>query len=143
LFRVPWIYVFAAALLLRTLDAQVPTGVFNAVDLLASSAIPLQLLLLGIQLSRIPVRRLAGEAVCLAGWKLVIPPLLAWGLTALLGVSGLLRSVLILEASMPTAITAMILSMHYRREPDLVATVVFLTTAFSLGTLTVLLTVLT
>jgi predicted permease len=37
----------------------------------------------------------------------------------------------------------MILSMHYRREPDLVATVVFLTTAFSLGTLTVLLTVLT
>ncbi|MFC2081886.1 AEC family transporter [Candidatus Bipolaricaulota bacterium] len=141
--RVPWLYVFAVALLLRAFEWRLPEGAFKAVDLLASAAIPLQLLLLGVQLARIPVRRIASEAVWLAGWKLLIPPLLAWGLTSALGVDGLLRSVLIVEASMPAAINAMILSMHYKREPELVATVVLVTTALSLVTLTILLSILT
>jgi len=141
--RVPWLYMFAIALLLRAFEWQLPEGLFKAVDILASAAIPMQLLLLGMQLARIPVRRIASEAVWLAGWKLLIPPLLAWGLTTALGVDGLLRAVLIVEASMPTAINAMILSMHYRREPELVASVVFVTTTLSLVTLTVLLSILT
>jgi len=141
--RVPWVYVFAVALLLRVMAWELPGGVFKAIDLLASAAIPLQLLLLGLQLARIPVRKIASEALWLSSWKLLIPPLLAWGLTAALGVDGLLRSVLIVEASMPTAINAMILSMHYRREPELVASVVLITTTLSLLSLTVILSILT
>ena len=141
--RVPWVYVFATALVLRVMAWDLPDGVFKAIDLLASAAIPLQLLLLGLQLARIPVRKIASEALWLSGWKLLIPPLLAWGLTAALGVDGLLRSVLIVEASMPTAINAMILSMHYRREPELVASVVLITTTLSLLSLTVILSILT
>ncbi|MBU0595672.1 AEC family transporter, partial [Candidatus Bipolaricaulota bacterium] len=98
---------------------------------------------LGIQLARIPARRIANEAVWLASWKLLSPPFLAWGLTSALGAGGVLRAVLIVEASMPAAINAMILSMHYRREPELAATVVLLTTTLSLATLTLLLSILT
>jgi len=140
--RVPWLYVFAVALVLRRVDWELPGGLFKAIDLLASAAIPMQLILLGLQLSRIPVRRFAKEVIWVSSWKLLLPPLLAWGLTWALGVQGLLRAVLIVEASMPTAINAMILSMHYRREPELVASVVLVTTTLSLVTVSVLLSLL-
>lgn len=58
------------------------------------------------------------------------------------GAEGLLRSVLVVEASMPSAINALILSMHFKRRPGLSATVVFLTTLLSLGTLTLTLSIL-
>ncbi len=140
--RVPWLYAFLLALFVRAIGWDLPTGVYRGIDLLAAAAIPVQLVVLGIQLARVPLRGIAEEAVWLTGLKLVVPPLLAWGLTALLGADGLLRSVLIVEASMPSAINALILSTHFNRRPELAATVVFLTTAFSLGTLTLILSVL-
>jgi len=140
--RVPWLYAFLAAVLFYSTGWRLPEGVYRGIDLLASAAIPVQLILLGVQLARVSVLRIAREAVWLTGLKLVLPPLLAWGLTALLGVDGLMRSVLIVESSMPSAINAMILSMHFDRRPGLAATVVFLTTVLSVGTVTVILSIL-
>ena len=140
--RVPWLYAFLLAFLFRMTGGELPVGVYRGIDLLASAAIPAALILLGIQLARVPLRGVAREAVWLTGLKLALPPFLAWGLTALLGVQGLLRSVLIVEASMPSAINALILSMHFNRRPELAATVVFLTTVLSLGTLTLILSIL-
>jgi predicted permease len=140
--RVPWLYAFLVALLFRTTGWVLPIGVHRGIDLLASAAIPVQLVLLGIQLARVPLRRIAREAVWLTGLKLALPPLLAWSFTAVLGVEGLLRSVLIVEASMPSAINALILSMHFKRRPELAGAVVFLTTVLSLGTLTLILSIL-
>jgi predicted permease len=140
--RVPWLYAFLLALLFRTTGWVLPVGVYRGIDLLASAAIPVQLILLGVQLARVPLRGVAREAVWLTALKLALPPFLAWGLTTMLGVEGLLRSVLIVEASMPSAINALILSMHFKRRPELAATVVFLTTLLSLGSLTLILSIL-
>mgnify|MGYP001105995020 CR=1 FL=1 len=140
--RVPWLYAFVLSLVVYVAGWQVPTGIYRAIDLLASAAIPAQLILLGIQLARVPLHAIAGEAIVLTALKLTLPPLLAWGLTVLLGVGGLTQAVLILEASMPSAINAMILSMHFGRRPELAATVVFLTTVLSVGSITLLLSVL-
>jgi len=73
---------------------------------------------------------------------LLIPPILAWGVTAALGLEGLLRVVLIVEASTPTAVNALILSLQYDRRPDLTASVVLLTTVGNLATMSVLLMLL-
>ena len=140
--RVPWLHAFLLALLVRAIDLRLPTGVYRGIDLLPSAAIPVQVIVRGVQLARVPLRRVAVEAVWLSGLKLVVPPLLAQGLTALLGVHGLLRSVLMVEASMPSAVSALILATHSDRRPELAATVVFLTTVLSLGILTVILPVL-
>ncbi len=140
--RVPWLYAFLLALLFRATGSVLPVGVYRGIDLLAAAAIPVQLILLGVQLARVPLRGVAREAAWLTALKLALPPLLAWGLTTMLGVEGLLRSVLIVEASMPSAINALILSMHFKRRPELAATVVFLTTVLSLGTLTLILSIL-
>lgn len=71
--------------------------------------------------------------------KLTIPPLLGWGLTRLLGVEGLLRSVLIAEAGMLSAVNALILATKYRSNAEVTATTVFVSTIFSLGTIALLL----
>lgn len=140
--RVPWLYAFLIALLFRATGWVLPVGVYRGIDLLASAAIPVQLIILGIQLARVPLHRIARDAIWLTVLKLAVPPFLAWGFTAMLGVDGLLRSVLIVEASMPSAINSLILSMHFNRRPELTATVVFLTTVLSLGTLTLILSIL-
>lgn len=76
------------------------------------------------------------------GSQAYAPTALRVGLTAMLGIGGLLRSVLIVEVSMPNAIDALILSMHFNWRPELTATVVFLTTLLSLGALTLIPSVL-
>ena len=140
--RVPWLYAILLSVLFRAMRWDLPLGIFRGIDLLADAAIPVQLVILGIQLARVPRRGIVQEALWLTGLKLAVPPLLGWGLASLLGAEGLLRSVLIVEASMPSAINALILSMHFHRKPELAATVVFLTTILSLGTVTVVLSLL-
>jgi len=64
---------------------------------------------------------------------------LAWGITAMLGIEGLLRAVLILQASTPTAVNALILSLQYERRSELTASVVLITTVGALGVTSLLL----
>ncbi len=137
--KTPYLYAFLLAVLLRMTHADLPTSIDRAVDLMATAAIPGQLLLLGIQLSRVRLHHFGGDSLLLSAIKLTIPPLLGWGLTALLGVDGLLRAVLIVEAGMPSAVNALILATNYRRNTELAATTVFVSTLLSLGTVTWLL----
>lgn len=107
--------------------------------LLAGAAIPGQLLMLRIQLSCVRLHEFGENSTLLYALKLTIPPLLGWELTRLLGVEGLLRSVLIAEAGMLSAVNALILATKYRRNTELAATTVFVSTIFSLGTIALLL----
>jgi predicted permease len=140
--KVPWFYAFALALIVRAFSIGLPLTVSRPIELLAQAAIPLQLLLLGMALSRFRVEGLLRQAALLTAAKLLIPPVLAWGVTAALGIEGLLRAVLIVQASTPTAVNALILSLQYNRRPDLVASVTLLTTLGNLATMSVLLSLL-
>lgn len=140
--KVPWFYAFALALAARAFSISLPLTVSRPIELLAQAAIPLQLLLLGMALANVRVEGLLRQAALLTTAKLLIPPVLAWGVTAALGIEGLLRAVLIVQASTPTAVNALILSLQYNRRPDLVSSVVLLTTVGNLATMSVLLTLL-
>jgi len=137
--KTPYLYAFLLAMLLRTMSVDLPLSIFRAVDLLATAAIPGQLLMLGIQLSRVRLHHFGADSMLLSVMKLTIPPLLGWGLTLLLGIDGLLQSILIVEAGMPSAVNALILATNYRRNTELAATTVFVSTVLSLGTITLLL----
>lgn len=140
--KVPWLYAFLLALVVRAFSISLPLAISRPIELLAQAAIPLQLVLLGMVLSGVRVRGLLHQAALLTAAKLLIPPIVAWGVTAALGIEGLLRAVLIVEASTPTAVNALILSLQYDRRPDLTASVVLLTTMGNLATMSVLLTLL-
>jgi len=136
---VPYLYAFLLAVLLRATALELPLSVFRAADLLASAAIPGQLLMLGIQLSRVRFHHFGVDSIILSVIKLMIPPILGWAATSILGITGLLQAVLIAEASMPSAVNALILATHYKRNVELAATTVFVSTLLSLVTITLLL----
>ena len=140
--KVPWFYAFALALVVRAFSVSLPLAVSRPIELLAQAAIPLQLLLLGMALAKVRVEGLLRRAALLTAAKLLIPPVLAWGVTAALGIEGLLRTVLIVQASTPTAVNALVLSLQYNRRPDLVSSVVLLTTVGNLATMSALLNLL-
>jgi predicted permease len=140
---VPWFYAIIVALVLRRTGTILPDSAIKPIEMLAQATIPVMLLLLGVQLAQVKITSVLPRATVVAGLKLLIPPLLSWGLTAALGIHGLLRSVLIIEGSTPTAVNALLLSLKYDRRPDLTASILLLTTVGNLVTMTVLLTLLT
>lgn len=137
--RVPMIYAATAGLLLNRLGGELPQPLFRAVDLMADAAIPGMLVLLGIQLHAAPLGQGQGIILRSAVIRLLVAPLLAWLLTMLLGVDGVERNVIILQAAMPTAVMSAVLATEYDAAPKLVATVIFVTTVASMVTLSVVL----
>lgn len=134
LLTVPWLYAVVGALLVRRFW-ELPAWISRATELLSKGAIPVLLLLLGLELARIQPRRIAGAAVWLATLRLGLASLLSWGLASLFGATGVVRGSLILEGSVPTAVNSFLLALQFRRRPELAAGALLLSTALSVGTL--------
>jgi len=139
LLRFPYVYAIGLALLLRGLGVSVPAAIERPLALVGQMWIPLMLILLGVELSNIRVAHVWRPAVWLTSVKLIVPPLAAFGLTALLGIDGSVRAILVLQASTPTAVNGLLVARQFDARPDLVATTLLLTTVGSLVTMSVLL----
>ncbi|MGB9723430.1 MAG: AEC family transporter [Chloroflexia bacterium] len=154
--RIPMFYAVALAVLLRLagvsfsgtfalwgLEIPLLPSLYQAVKLLSQAAIPVFMLVLGMQLGvedADPLPRRLYLPLFLAGLtRLVLSPLLAWGLALLLGLSGIAAQAAILEAAMPSAVITVILATEFDTQPRLVSQVVVWTTLFSMVTLTLLL----
>jgi len=136
-FKVPMVYAVLLAILVNLANLDV-TGspVFKAVEIMGQAAVPLMLLLLGMQLADTRLTqglKLAGLATFI---KLVAAPIAAWPLANLLNLTGPVLQACVLEASMPTAVTATLLAIEFDAKPELVTSVVFLSTLASPLTLT-------
>lgn len=142
LLRLPVTYAIAAGLLLNLLGIAPPPPIAKATQLLANGAVAIMLLLVGVQLTEV---HLAGEwrGIAFATViRLLVAPVLAWGTAPLLGLDGVARQTSILQASLPTAVTAAIWASEFAVAPALVSSVVVVTTLLSPLTITVLLVLL-
>jgi malate permease and related proteins len=138
LLRVPAVYAVAAAVIVLATGAVVPLAVMRPIRLLSDAAIPVMLLVLGMQLERatMPKHPVAvGAAVVLS---LVVAPIIAFGLTALLGLHGAARQAAIIEASMPAAVITTVLALEFDLDAGFATNVVFFTTLLSPLTLVLL-----
>lgn len=117
-----------------------PIGAERAVGLLADAAVPLVLLSLGIQMSRLRAVRPRGIDAAAVALKLVVAPGLGFVVGRAVGLEGLDLAVLTLLAGMPTAINLAMLAVEFRGDADLVGRAVVLGTAASLLTLPLVLT---
>ncbi len=138
IFRLPLVYALAAALLVRLLGITVPEPLMRAIDLPRAGAIPIMQLLLGAQLARTSRQvdvRFVGSAVAA---RLVGGAVTALGLSALMGLQGVARNAGVVQASMPTAVTVVALSIEFGSAAEQVGSVVFFSTLASALTLTLL-----
>lgn len=130
--RLPVAYAAAAALLVASTGWKGPAWLDRTVDVLASGAIPLLVVTLGVQLAQAGGLSLAREASVATFLRLVASPLVAAGLAGLVGLEGVGRDVLVLVAAMPAAVNAFLFAAEFDCEPGFVAAVVFSTTLASL-----------
>jgi len=141
--RAPVLYAAGLGLLLNRAQIAVPDGLDRAVELLAGAAVPGMLVLLGVQLraTRFGLdQRVIWRSVLI---RLVASPLVAWGLCFLLGIGGLERQVLIVQAAMPTAVMTTVLATEFNAAPRLVAAAVLATTLLSMITISLVLGLMT
>ena len=138
LFKVPALYAVIAAVIVLATGATVPTAVMRPIALLSDAAIPIMLLVLGMQLERAVMPKhpaAVGAAVTLS---LMVAPLIAFGLTALLGITGAAKQAAIIEASMPAAVITTVLALEFNLDAGFSTSVVFFTTLLSPITLVLL-----
>ena len=138
IFRVPTIYGAVAAGLLVALSVPVPQLVMRPVSLLSDAAVPMMLLVLGMQLAeaRRPTALPAlGSATIV---RLLVAPVLALAGAELVGLSGAARQAAVLQASTPAAVITTILALEYGAAPRFVTSVVVASTVLSPLTLALL-----
>jgi predicted permease len=134
--RVPAIYGVAAAAIVLAAGIQVPLAITRPIALLSDAAMPMMILVLGMQLERatVPERPLVVAVAVVI--SLAIAPIVALGLSSLLGVSGSARQAGVALASMPVAVVTTILALEFDIAPAFVTSAVFLSTLLSPFTLT-------
>jgi predicted permease len=142
-FKIPLVYAVVIASVFSYFSVDAPAFLVKPIALLGSAAIPVAMVLLGIQLSGTEIQKSYKSVAVSSILRLVLSPIIGILVTSLMGVEGVLRSVLILECSMPTAINSALIAIEFNAKPGYVSTVVLVSTVLSIFSLAALLLYLT
>jgi hypothetical protein len=141
-FSLPSIYAVLLAFLLRAFNLHLPAGIEKGVAMIAQSYSPLVLAILGAQMASVKSSELEriGQKAFWAGLslRLLISPLLASLGLYLLGIRGMLFSVLFILSSMPVAVNSVILAEKFDAAAKTVSKCILWTTLASFIVLPVL-----
>ncbi len=136
--QLPFIYAVAIALFFMIGDIEVPRWLASTSDLLGGLTIPLMLIMLGISLAELKVSQMK-RTTALSALRLVMGFAVGLLVAEVLGMEGIARGVLILQAAMPVAIYNYLFAVRYEQKPDEVAGMIVVSTALSFVTLPALL----
>lgn len=137
--RLPLVYAVVLALGVVATGWKVPEWLDRTVAILASGAIPLLVVTLGIQLAQGGGVQASGELVAAGALRLGASPLLAVGIASLLGLEAVARQVFVLVAAMPAAVNTFLFASEFDCDPRFVASAVFTTTLVSFATVSAIL----
>jgi predicted permease len=134
--RVPTIYAVAAAGLVLWLHVPLPDAVLRPVILLSDAALPLMILVLGMQLERASQPERPAVVATAVVLSLLVTPALGWLFASTLGMHGAALQAAVIQSSMPAAVVTTILALQYEVAPSFVTSVVVISTLLSPFTLT-------
>jgi predicted permease len=143
--RVPMLHATVIAMIINAFDdLQVPEVLLRPISLLAGGAVPMMLLILGLQLARSlgDIRKHIGSIVLATLFRLLIAPLVALPIAWLTRVQGTTFQTCMLEASTPTGVTSTVLALEYDLAPEVVTSTVLFSTLCSALTLSILIAVI-
>lgn len=138
IFRVPMIYAIVIAFAIRAANLEIPGFISQPLGLTGDAAIPVMLLLVGIQLAGVSFGKQA-RLICVATLvRLVGGAVVGIALATVMGLAGVTRQACIVEHSAPTGVMTGILALEFGTEPELVTGVIFASTLASIATMTLL-----
>ena len=142
LFKIPTLYGVVLAILINAWSITIPAPVYRAVDLAAGGTIPLMLILLGVELSKVELSGSIRAMQLSVALRLLVAPLIALMFAALFGFHGVVRQGTAIQASMPSMVSSTVLATEYKLDSKLITAIIFISTILSPLTLTPLLVLL-
>jgi hypothetical protein len=140
LLRTPIITSVLAGLAVNFIGLSLPLPLDRAANLLGSAAVPCALFAMGASLAAFPLRGDLPPALLLVSFKLALHPLLVWVFAVpVMGLDGIGVPVAVTMAAMPTGVNAYLFAARYEAAEAVASRVVFLSTALSIVTISVVL----
>jgi malate permease and related proteins len=136
----PVIYVIPIAFLLRGFHVPMPGFLTISIGYLSNAFIGTALFTLGVQLGSMNStinRKLAIDVGIASALRLLVGPLLAWGVVLLLNLQGMMAAALIVSSAVPTSLSSVLLAVEFDNEKDFASQTVLVTTTLSIVTVTV------
>jgi len=138
IFKIPMIYAIAAVFVVNATNFVVPEAILKPLNMAADAAIPVMLLLVGVQLAGASLRGQFGLISMAVLVRLVGGAIVGLVVATLMGLTGVTRQACLVEHSTPTAVTSGILAMEFGTEPEFVTGVIFTSTLASIVSMTLL-----
>ena len=138
LLKMPILYAIVIGACLVMFNINLPQPIKNSVELIGGMTIPLMLITLGVSLQRLHVgqwQQALFYSVMRIGGGLLVGLLVVW----LLGLEGVERGVVIVQAAMPVAVFNYLFAERFQREPQAVAGMVVMSTLISFATVPLIL----
>ncbi len=117
------------ALALRTV--YVPQVIMKTLEFLAAGTVPLAMISIGLSLSGGSLKKYPAALGVSFLLKMIALPLLVWIALPLIGVSGTVKQVTILESAVPPAVVAGVIAGRYGANEEFVAVAIFAMTMLS------------
>ncbi|MBD1381570.1 AEC family transporter [Metabacillus arenae] len=137
--RMPMVYGAALGSMLQAFHVHLGNSMTQAVDMVADAAIPTVMIVLGMQLAKISIKKIEREKVSLSLiTKLAVSPAIAYILTLFLPVDEMVKQIMIIMAAMPSAANTTMYALQFNTEPEFVSSATLISTTLSLATLPVI-----
>ena len=111
--------------------------VFETLNLLGETTVPLSMLLIGSMLAEVPIKEIFSDTrlLVISFLRLIAIPALVWICFYILGLRGILLGIPVLVTAMPAAANTAVFATIYETEPQLASKGVFITTLLSMVTI--------
>lgn len=134
LLKLPLIYSTIAGLVISFYNIELPLILDRTLELAGEASIPTMIFALGYKLSEIKITHIS-RSVLFGGLRILLGFTFGLLVVKILGIEGLLASVIILQASMPPAIFNFVLAEKYNQNSQAVASIILAGTLISVFTL--------
>lgn len=141
--RYPVFYAFILAMIFNSLHIKFPLPVDRVINLFSDANIPIMLILLGLQLGNLKDIKPNFALISTNVMRLIVSPAVGVALALVFAFQGTSYQVAVMQASMPTAVTSIILAVEFDLEPKFITYSVALSTVLSILTLTPIISWLT
>jgi hypothetical protein len=137
-FRLPLIYATVLGLFFSITEIPLPDPIFEPLRMLGHASIPLMLITLGYRLHGMGTlhwgHSLGGAFVRIFGGLAA-----GYAVVDILRIEGINRQVLLLYSALPAAVVNFVLTEKYHQDPELAASIIIVSTVFSVFTIPVVL----
>jgi predicted permease len=140
--KLPLFWSILVGLSLRITQIQLPFNLGKSIEWLGMAAIPIALIVLGMQLQQTKFS-LSLPEIGFSLIKLTIAPFVAYGVALALNLTGLDLQVLVLQTCMPTAVNTLIIAQEFGGNVIMIAKTIIISTLISFGTIPIIIGVVT